>query len=48
LALKMGNLMMNGAKTKHITRTNTKALSALGRVLRPRPCYWRYEYGLNQ
>ena len=29
---------------KDITRINTNALSALGHVLSPRPCYWRYIY----
>jgi len=29
---------------KNLTRINTNALSALGRLLCSRPCYWRYMY----
>jgi len=30
-----------------ITRTNTKALTALGRVLGSRPCYWSYFHNIE-
>jgi hypothetical protein len=35
---------MQNTMNQQLTRINTKALSALGRVLRTRPCYWRYMF----